>query len=144
MKNIAIISSMRLRIMPFTKSMLFELFYRWYGMITWQFNLFLLQQIVKDPITLNNVESVAHLVLSTFRSQLQARTYEWFRFGPLTPFGYTHVGLFIIRRIATIFNHINVMLIPRLLTTPTKVSRLFGSAFAIQSPLQDLTKNRKM
>jgi hypothetical protein len=44
MKNIAIVSSMRIRIMPFVISMLFELFRRWYDMITWQFNLFLLQQ----------------------------------------------------------------------------------------------------
>jgi hypothetical protein len=31
-----------------------------------------------------------------------------------------------------------VPLIPRLFTIPKKASRLFGSAFAIQSPLQDL------
>jgi hypothetical protein len=31
-----------------------------------------------------------------------------------------------------------MMLVPRLITAPSKVSRLFGLAFAIQSPLQDL------
>jgi hypothetical protein len=112
-------------------------------MITWQFNLFYLQQVIKNPITLSDVESVAHLILSAFKNQLQARAYEWFRFGPLTPFSYTHVGLFVVRRLATIFNHINVTLIPSLFTTPRKVSRLFGSAFVIQSPLQDLTNIKK-
>jgi hypothetical protein len=34
-KNITIISCMRIRIMPFTISMLFELFWRRYDMITW-------------------------------------------------------------------------------------------------------------
>jgi hypothetical protein len=76
MENIAIISSMRIRIMPFTISILFELFRQWYDMITWQLNLFFLQQVINDPITLSNVESVVHLILLTFRSQLQARTYE--------------------------------------------------------------------
>jgi hypothetical protein len=42
MKNIAIISSMRIRIMPFTICMLFELFRRWYDMTTLQLNLFFL------------------------------------------------------------------------------------------------------
>jgi hypothetical protein len=41
-KNIAIVSSMRIRIMSFVISLLFELFRRWYDMITWQFHLFLL------------------------------------------------------------------------------------------------------
>jgi hypothetical protein len=41
-KNIAIVSSMRIRTMPFTISMLFELFQRWHSMITWQFYLFFL------------------------------------------------------------------------------------------------------
>jgi hypothetical protein len=72
MEKIAIISTMRIRIMPFAISMLFELFRRWYDMITWQFNLFLLQQVIKNPITLSDVESVAHLVLSAFRSRLLA------------------------------------------------------------------------
>jgi hypothetical protein len=70
MENIAINSSMRIRIMPYTISMLFELFRRWYDMITWQFNLFFLQQVIKDPITLSDVKSVAHFILSTFRSWL--------------------------------------------------------------------------
>jgi hypothetical protein len=83
--------------MPFIISMLFELFQRWYDMITRQFNLFFLQQVFKNPITLSDVESVAHITLSAFRSRLQARKYKWFRFGPPTPFGYTHVDLFIIR-----------------------------------------------
>jgi hypothetical protein len=34
-KNIAIISSMRIRIMSFTICMLFDLFYQWYDMTTW-------------------------------------------------------------------------------------------------------------
>jgi hypothetical protein len=42
MKNIVIISSMRIRIMPFTICMLFELFRRWYDMTTLQLNLFFL------------------------------------------------------------------------------------------------------
>jgi hypothetical protein len=68
MKNVAIVSSMRIRIMPFIIHMLFELFRRRYDMTTWQFNLFFLQQVIKDPITLSDVESVAHFILSTFRS----------------------------------------------------------------------------
>jgi hypothetical protein len=54
----------------------FELFQRHYNMITWQFNLFLLQQVIKYPITLSDVETVAHLILSPFRSRLQARAHE--------------------------------------------------------------------
>jgi hypothetical protein len=57
-------------------------------MITQQFNLFFLQQVIEDPITRSDVESVAHLVLLTFRSRLQARAYECFRFGSSTPFSY--------------------------------------------------------
>jgi hypothetical protein len=34
MENIAIVSSIRIRIMPFTITMLLELFRRWYDMIT--------------------------------------------------------------------------------------------------------------
>jgi hypothetical protein len=52
--------------MPFIISMLFELFQRWYDMITRQFNLFFLQQVFKNPITLSDVESVAHITLSAF------------------------------------------------------------------------------
>jgi hypothetical protein len=70
MENIAIISSMRIRIMLFIISMLFELFQRWHDVTTWQFNLFLLQQVIKNPITLSDIESVAHLILSAFRSRL--------------------------------------------------------------------------
>jgi hypothetical protein len=144
MENIAIISSMGIRIMTFTISMLFQLFWRWCDIITWQFNLFLLQQVIKDHITLSNVKSVAHFILLPFRSRLQARAYEWFRFRPLTLLGYTHVGLFIVRRLATILNHDNVAFVPRLVATPSKVSILFGSAFTIQSPLQYLANVEKM
>jgi hypothetical protein len=56
-KNIAILSSMRIRIMPFTICMLSELFRRWYDITTWQFNLFLLQQVIK---------CIAHFILSSF------------------------------------------------------------------------------
>jgi hypothetical protein len=91
-ENIAIVSSMQVRIMPFTVSILFELFWLWYDMNTWQFNLFLLQQVIKDPITLSDVESVVNLILLTFRSRFQARAYEW---TPPTPFGYAEVGLFV-------------------------------------------------
>jgi hypothetical protein len=70
MKNIAIISSMRIRIMLFTIRMLFELFQRWYDMTTWQFNLFFLQQVIKYPITISDVKSVAHFILSAFCSRL--------------------------------------------------------------------------
>jgi hypothetical protein len=38
----------------------YELFRRWYDMTTWQFNLFFLQQVIKYPITLSDVECVAH------------------------------------------------------------------------------------
>jgi hypothetical protein len=96
-ENIAIVSSIKIRIMSFAISMLFKLFRRRYDMITWQFNLFLLQQVIKDPITLSDVESVVHLVLSAFRSWFQARAYKWFRFEPPTPFSYTYVGHFVVR-----------------------------------------------
>jgi hypothetical protein len=46
------------------------LFRRWYDMTTWQSTLLFLQQVVKDPITLSNIEHVAHFVLSAFRSRL--------------------------------------------------------------------------
>jgi hypothetical protein len=63
MENIAIISSMRIRIMLFIISMLFELFQRRHDVTTWQFNLFLLQQVIKNPITLSDIKNVApHLV----------------------------------------------------------------------------------
>jgi hypothetical protein len=41
-EDIAIVSSIRIRIMPFTICMLFELFWRWYDVTTWQFNLLFL------------------------------------------------------------------------------------------------------
>jgi hypothetical protein len=61
--------------MSFIISMLFELFRRWYDMITWQFNLFFQQQVIKDPITFSDIESVAHFILLAFRSRLQARAH---------------------------------------------------------------------
>jgi hypothetical protein len=62
---------------------------------------------------------------------------------PPTPFGYTHIGIFIVQRLAIILHHINVALIARLFITLREDSRLFGSAFAIQSPLQDLANIEK-
>jgi hypothetical protein len=112
-------------------------------MITWQFNLFFLQQVIEDPITISDIESVAHFVLLTFRSQLQATAYEQFEVRPPTPFSYTHVGLFVVRRLATIFYYVDVTLIPRLVATPRKVSRLFALTFIIQSLLQDLANIKK-
>jgi hypothetical protein len=53
--------------------MLLELFWRRDDMTTWQFNLLLLQQVIKNPIALSNIKCVAHFVLSAFRSWLQAR-----------------------------------------------------------------------
>jgi hypothetical protein len=70
MEDIAIVSSMRIKIMPFTICMLFELFWRRYDVITWQFNLLFLQQVVKDHITLSDIECVAYFVLSAFRGWL--------------------------------------------------------------------------
>jgi hypothetical protein len=104
-------------------------------MVTWQFYLFFLQKVIKNPMTLSNIKSVAQFILPTFGSRLLARAYKWFRFRPLIPFGYTHVSLFVVRRLATILNHVNMTLVPRLITTPWEASRLFGSAFTIQSPL---------
>jgi hypothetical protein len=83
--------------MPFTICILFELFRQWYDMTAWQFNLILLQQVIKYSITLSNVKCVAHLVLSAFRNRLQARAYEWFSFRTPTPFSYAYVDLFIVR-----------------------------------------------
>jgi hypothetical protein len=80
MENIAIISSMRIRIMPFTICMLLELFQQWYDVTTWQFNLLFLQQVIKNHITLSDIKCVAHFILLAFRSQLQARAHKWFRF----------------------------------------------------------------
>jgi hypothetical protein len=54
--------------MPFTVCMFFKLFQRWYDMTIWQFNLFLLQKVIKYDIILSNVECVVHFVLSDFRS----------------------------------------------------------------------------
>jgi hypothetical protein len=69
-ENIAIVSSMRIRIMPFVIHKLFELFRRWYDMTSWLFNLLFLQQVVKDPITLSDIERVVHFILSAFRNRL--------------------------------------------------------------------------
>jgi hypothetical protein len=69
MENIAIVSSMRIRSMSFIIRMLFELFRQWYDMTTCQFNLFFLQHVIKNPITLSDVKSVVYLILSAFRSQ---------------------------------------------------------------------------
>jgi hypothetical protein len=69
-KNIVIVSTMRIRIMSFTISMLFELFRQWHDVTTWQFNWFLLQQVIQNRITLSDIKSVAHLILSAFRSRL--------------------------------------------------------------------------
>jgi hypothetical protein len=117
--------------MPFTICMLFEMFQQWYDMTTREFNLFFLQQVIKYPITLSDVECVVHFILSAFRSRLQARAYEWFRFRSPTPFSYTHVGLFVVRRLATTLDRINMALIPRLTTSPMEAPRLFDSAFAV-------------
>jgi hypothetical protein len=81
--------------------------------------------------------------LSAFRSRHKARAYKWFRFRPPTPFSYANISLFVIRRHATILDRIDMMLIPRFTARPRKVSRLFGSAFTVQSPLQDLANIRK-
>jgi hypothetical protein len=70
MEDIAIVSSMRIRIMSFTICMLFELFWRRYDVTTWQFNLLFLQPVVKDPITLSDIECAAYFVLLVFRSRL--------------------------------------------------------------------------
>jgi hypothetical protein len=70
MEDIAIVSSMRIRIMPFIICMLFELFRQRYDVTTWQFNLLFLQHVVKDPITLSNVKCVAYFILSAFRGWL--------------------------------------------------------------------------
>jgi hypothetical protein len=112
-------------------------------MTTCQFNLFFLQQVIKYPITLSNVKCGAHFILSAFRSWLQARVYELFRFRSPTPFGYTHVDLFVVRRLATILDRINVALIPRLIASPSEPPRLFGLVFIIQSLLQNLANIRK-
>jgi hypothetical protein len=69
-KDIAIVSSMRIRTMPFTICILFELFQRRYDLTTWQLNLFFLQQVVKNPITLSDVECLAYFILSAFRGRL--------------------------------------------------------------------------
>jgi hypothetical protein len=82
--------------MSFTIHMLFELFQQRYDMATGQFNLFFLQQVIKNPITLSDIKSVANFALSTFRSRRQARAYEWYRFRSPTSFGYTRIGLFIV------------------------------------------------
>jgi hypothetical protein len=65
-------------------------------------------------------------VLRISSCRLQAKAYEWFRFGPPIPFGYTHVGLFIVLRLATILYHVDMMLIPRFITIPREAFRLFG------------------
>jgi hypothetical protein len=70
MENITIISSMRIKIMPFEIHMLFELFRRRYDMTTSQFNLLFLHQVVKDPITLSNIKHIAYFVLSSFKNRL--------------------------------------------------------------------------
>jgi hypothetical protein len=69
-EDIAIVSSLRIRIMPFTICMLFELFRQRYDVTTWQFNLLFLLQVVKDPITLSNVKCVAYFILSALRGRL--------------------------------------------------------------------------
>jgi hypothetical protein len=71
MKNIAIISSMKIRIMSFTICVLFELFRRWYDMTTYLFNLFFLQQVIKYPIILSDVECVAHFDLSALEANFK-------------------------------------------------------------------------
>jgi hypothetical protein len=59
------------------------------------------------------------------------QAYEWFRFRRPIPLSYTHVGFLIIQRLATIFDHVDVALVRRLITAPSESSRLSGSAFAI-------------
>jgi hypothetical protein len=54
-----------------------------------------------------------------------------------------HIGIFIIRWLTTILDRINVVLIPRVISSPREAPILFGSAFAVQSPLQDLANIRK-
>jgi hypothetical protein len=79
-ENIAIVSSMRIGIMSFTICILFELFQRWYDMITWQFELLFLQQVIKNPITFSDIESKVNLILLIFRSRFYPRADEWSRF----------------------------------------------------------------
>jgi hypothetical protein len=40
-------------------------------MTTWQFNLFFLQQVIKNPITLSNIEHEAHLILSLLEASFK-------------------------------------------------------------------------
>jgi hypothetical protein len=129
---------MRIRIIPFAIRMLFELFWGRYDMTTWQFDLFFLQQVIKNPIALSNIKCAAHLILPAFRSWLKARAYEWFRFRPITPFSYAHIGLLIVHRLATILDRIDMTLIPRFIARHGEAPRLFGSTFIVQSLLQDL------
>jgi hypothetical protein len=69
-EDIDIVNSMRIIIMSFTICMLFELFWRRYDVTTWQFNLLFLQQVVKDPITLSDIECVVYFILLAFRGRL--------------------------------------------------------------------------
>jgi hypothetical protein len=39
-------------------------------MVTWQFDLLLLQQVIENPITFSDVDSKVKLILLTFRSRL--------------------------------------------------------------------------
>jgi hypothetical protein len=117
--------------MPFTISMFFELFQWQYDMITWQLNLFLLQQVIKNPITLSDVKRGAHFILLTFRSRIQAREYEWFKFSPPILFSYTHVDLFVVQRLSTILYHVDMTLIPRLVTI---LGKLLDSLPRLRNP----------
>jgi hypothetical protein len=104
-------------------------------MITWQFDLLFLQQIIENPNTFSDVESKVKLVLPIFRSWLPARAYEWFGFWGPTPLDYAHIGFLVIRWLDSIFDHVDGTLVSRLITTPSGTPRFFGSAFTIQSPL---------
>jgi hypothetical protein len=74
----------------------FKLFQRWYDMTTWQFNLFFLQQVIKYPITLSDVECVAHFVLSTLEADFKLEHINGLDLDLPTPFCYTHIGLFVV------------------------------------------------
>jgi hypothetical protein len=95
-----------------------------YNMITWQFDLLLLQQVI---------EILSHLVTLKVKRNSSCRLLE-------VGFKLEHTnGLDFEAQlhsaIHSIFDHVEGTLVSRLITAPTETPRFFASAFTIQGPL---------
>src|SRR4051812_28779641 len=128
-KNIAIVSSMRKRIMILAISASFQLFKRRQSMS--YSNNFSLRQSIKYFITLGNVKSKLHLFITILMNRFQIIASKWFGLRWPNKFCRKNITL-IVRVITIIFDHIHLWTIG---FVSMHFFEVFASAFLSQSPL---------